>query len=213
MVFFGKTAVFLGISASESECNMKIVSYFKWSLVAMLVVGAELSALGEVGAQGGDAISKMHKKQETVTSGRIMAPESSQMGKKNSESGGGVKTVDIAAKQDFSKLAEDVKSADKTVSTMSNEMAREKTLIDQSAKMQKKIEDVNAFMAAIDQCEGNVFLTSMWGDRFNMKSKLMQMVAIAEIIKDDNNALELWCDNKSDERRMLDFFGSHPDTL
>lgn len=71
------------------------------------------------------------------------------------------------------------------------------------------VENVNEFLSAVDKCVGNVYLTSQEGDKINLKSKLSQYIAIAALVK--NNDLELWCDNKDDERLMLAFFTNHPE--
>ena len=71
------------------------------------------------------------------------------------------------------------------------------------------INNVNEFLVAVDKCKGNVYLTSAEGDKINLKSKLSQYVAIGALVR--NNELELWCDNKDDERVMIDFFTRNPE--
>ncbi len=77
----------------------------------------------------------------------------------------------------------------------------------------KNPEQVNEFIAAVDECEGDVFLTSQYGDKFNLKSKLSQYVAIAALIGENSDELELWCMNKEDEYRMLKFLEENSDIL
>lgn len=43
--------------------------------------------------------------------------------------------------------------------------------------------DVRAFMDALDQCKGNVFLITDEGDRFNLKSKLSQITGLLSLIE------------------------------
>ncbi len=43
--------------------------------------------------------------------------------------------------------------------------------------------DVHAFMEALDQCKGNVFLITDEGDRFNLKSKLSQITGLIHLIE------------------------------
>ena len=75
-----------------------------------------------------------------------------------------------------------------------------------------KIEQVTEFLKTIDKCEGEVYLTSSFGDKYNLKSKLTQYVAIAELLNSDND-LELWCDNKKDEQFFIEFFNKNPEVL
>lgn len=75
-----------------------------------------------------------------------------------------------------------------------------------------KIEEVEVFMALVDSCEGEVYLTSQYGDRYNLKSKLTQYLAVAQLLNKEND-LELWCDKKRDENKFLQFFKDYPETL
>ena len=38
----------------------------------------------------------------------------------------------------------------------------------------KNIKDVETFLKVVDECKGDVTLTSVYGDKFNLKSKLTQ---------------------------------------
>jgi len=69
------------------------------------------------------------------------------------------------------------------------------------------------FLAAIKQAKGEVWLESIHGDRYNLKSTLSRYVAFAALIQDHSNELELFCANKDDEPLFLRFFKYHPDTL
>lgn len=75
-----------------------------------------------------------------------------------------------------------------------------------------RIEEVEIFMALVDSCEGGVYLTSQYGDRYNLKSKLTQYLAIAQLLNKEND-LELWCDKQKDENKFLQFFKDYPETL
>jgi hypothetical protein len=55
----------------------------------------------------------------------------------------------------------------------------------------KCMKDVDAFRQAIKQCQGNVWLESVYGDRYNLKSALSQYVAIADLLRDKTGELEL----------------------
>lgn len=54
------------------------------------------------------------------------------------------------------------------------------------------IGEVNDFLEVVNRCEGDVWLQSVEGDKINLKSSLSQYVAIAELIKDEGNNLELF---------------------
>ena len=60
---------------------------------------------------------------------------------------------------------------------------------------------VNAFVEAVSRCKGNVFLRSLQGDIFNMKSSLSQYIAMGALLEE----LELFCEKKEDEPIMLEF--------
>lgn len=79
-------------------------------------------------------------------------------------------------------------------------------------KLHNKVE-IDAFKKAIDECTGDVYLTSNYGDKFNLKSLLSQYVAISALIGDKGDELELWCDNKLDEQRMFRFFNENPNVI
>ena len=76
-----------------------------------------------------------------------------------------------------------------------------------------KIKEVNDFLEIVNHCKGEVTLTSPYGDKYNLKSKLTQYIAIAALLNADNSELELWCDESSDEGKFMDFFLKNPDTL
>ncbi len=73
------------------------------------------------------------------------------------------------------------------------------------------MDQVNDFLAAVDQCKGDVWLVSNYGDKFNLKSKLSQIIGIGELLKTHGDELELFCDNKEDEQYLFDFFREHPE--
>lgn len=60
-----------------------------------------------------------------------------------------------------------------------------------------KIEQVNEFLAIVDSCKGEVTLRSVDGDIFNLKSKLSQYIAIAALLGQHGDELELFCSDSS----------------
>ena len=67
------------------------------------------------------------------------------------------------------------------------------------------------FLAAVNAAKDNVWLTSIYGDKYNLKSLLTQYVAIGALLGDKGDELELFCDKKEDEALFLKFFYEHPE--
>lgn len=74
-----------------------------------------------------------------------------------------------------------------------------------------KISQVEDFLAAVNAAKDNVWLTSIYGDKYNLKSLLTQYVAIGALLSDKGDELELFCDKKEDEALFLKFFYEHPE--
>lgn len=77
----------------------------------------------------------------------------------------------------------------------------------------KDKESVKKFLEVVDSCDGHVWLTSPWGDRYNLKSELSRYVAVAELIKTKGDLLELYCQLSADEDRFYKFFNDNPEVL
>lgn len=75
------------------------------------------------------------------------------------------------------------------------------------------IKEVEEFVKTVDSCRGDVYLTSVYGDKYNLKSKLSQYVGIAAIIGNHANDLELWCEDREDEPKFLKLFSDNPAIL
>ena len=65
----------------------------------------------------------------------------------------------------------------------------------------KNVKDVETFLKVVNECKGEVTLTSIYGDKYNLKSTLTQYVAVAALVGEHGEDLELWCTDKDDERR------------
>ena len=72
---------------------------------------------------------------------------------------------------------------------------------------------VNEFLEIVNNCKGNVYLTSSEGDKFNLKSALSQYIAMGALLGQKGDELELWCDDKEDEAKFMKFLNEHPETL
>lgn len=77
----------------------------------------------------------------------------------------------------------------------------------------KNIKDVETFLKVVNECKGDVTLTSIYGDTFNLKSTLTQYVAIAALVGEHGEDLELWCTDKDDEHRFMQMFKDNPDMV
>ncbi len=70
--------------------------------------------------------------------------------------------------------------------------------------------DFSAFLTAIDNCKGPVILFTEEGDRFNLKSKLSQMVGFFNLIRGGQLVkAKLYCKDEEDEQALfrLGLFG------
>lgn len=76
-----------------------------------------------------------------------------------------------------------------------------------------KVSHVENFMAACDKCKNDVWLVSPYGDRYNLKSKLSQYLAIAELLGECGDEMELFCGFKDDEVYFREFFREYPEVL
>ena len=76
-----------------------------------------------------------------------------------------------------------------------------------------KIDQIDEFLAAVDRCNKAVWLTSMAGDKYNLKSYLSRYIAIAALLGEHGDELELWCDDTNEEQYFFKFFNNHPEVL
>ena len=68
------------------------------------------------------------------------------------------------------------------------------------------IKDLDRFMKLIDECEGQVYVISDEGDKLNMKSKLTQFVALANLFSSGYiERLEMETTNEADSAKLLQF--------
>ena len=69
------------------------------------------------------------------------------------------------------------------------------------------ITDIQKFTAAVNACEGDVYLKSVEGDVFNLKSSLSQYIAIGRLIEESGDNLELFAQTREDELLLLNMLG------
>ena len=67
--------------------------------------------------------------------------------------------------------------------------------------------DVNALVDAVAKCNGDVLLRSVDGrEEFNLKSTLSQYIGIARLCEEKGDQYEIFCMDRNDEGRMMQFF-------
>ena len=69
------------------------------------------------------------------------------------------------------------------------------------------VTDVQKFIAAVNACESDVYLKSLEGDVFNLKSSLSQYIAIGRLLEESGDSLELFAQTREDEARLLTMLG------
>ena len=69
----------------------------------------------------------------------------------------------------------------------------------------KNIEEVEAFRNAVRACTGDVYLKSVDGDVFNLKSALSEYIALGRLLSEQGDSLELFATKREDEAQLLNF--------
>ena len=67
------------------------------------------------------------------------------------------------------------------------------------------VKDVQKFIEVVNSCTNGVFLKSLEGDVFNLKSSMSQYIAIGRLLEESGDSLELFAESKEDESRLLQF--------
>ena len=75
------------------------------------------------------------------------------------------------------------------------------------------IQQINDFISAIQECSGDVWLESIYGDKINLKSQLSMYIALDALLSEHGKNLELFCSDKKDEQFLYKFFNKHPETI
>ena len=65
------------------------------------------------------------------------------------------------------------------------------------------VTDVQKFVAAVNACKNDVYLKSLEGDVFNLKSSLSQYIAIGRLLEESGDTLELFAQTREDEALLL----------
>lgn len=74
-----------------------------------------------------------------------------------------------------------------------------------------KATEVNDFMNTVQSCKGSVWLESPVGDKFVLNSEFSRYVAMAALLADKGEQLELFCQLDEDKSKFFKFFNTHPE--
>ncbi len=73
----------------------------------------------------------------------------------------------------------------------------------------QNIKDVTAFFEMVDKCKGKVELVTGEGDRLNLKSKLCQFVAMANVLNSTEiPEMEIIAYEKEDTLKIIEFMAT-----
>jgi hypothetical protein len=76
-----------------------------------------------------------------------------------------------------------------------------------------KLAEVNDFLKTVEECEGEVWLESIYGDRYALKSVLSHYIAKTILLVEHGDELELFCQLPEDEVKFYKYFDKHPDVV
>ena len=71
--------------------------------------------------------------------------------------------------------------------------------------------EVRDFMSTVENCKGTVWLASPMGDKFVLNSEFSRYVAMAALLEDKGEQLELFCQLSEDREKFFKFFDKHPE--
>lgn len=74
----------------------------------------------------------------------------------------------------------------------------------------RKVFDVNDFLRTVDNCEGEVWLESINGDKYVLKSVFSRYIAMSALLAEQGENLELYCQLPQDRERFYKYFYEHP---
>jgi hypothetical protein len=65
------------------------------------------------------------------------------------------------------------------------------------------LKNIQKFIDTVNSCEHGVYLKSLEGDVFNLKSSLSQYIAIGRLLEESGDTLELFAQTREDEALLL----------
>ena len=76
-----------------------------------------------------------------------------------------------------------------------------------------KLAEVNDFLKTVDSCKGEVWLESIYGDKYVLTSVLSHYIAKTVLLVEHGDELELFCQLPEDEQLFYKYFDDHPDVV
>ena len=70
--------------------------------------------------------------------------------------------------------------------------------------------DVNDFLRTADECEGEVWLETISGDKYVLKSVFSRYIAMSALLSEQGDNLELYCQLPEDRVKFYKYFYEHP---
>ena len=70
--------------------------------------------------------------------------------------------------------------------------------------------DVNDFLRTVDECEGEVWLETISGDKYVLKSVFSRYIAMSALLSEQGDNLELYCQLPEDRVKFYKYFYEHP---
>jgi hypothetical protein len=74
----------------------------------------------------------------------------------------------------------------------------------------KKAIDVNDFLRTVEDCKGEVWLETISGDKYVLKSVFSRYIAMSALLTEQGDNLELYCQLPEDRVRFYKYFSEHP---
>lgn len=75
----------------------------------------------------------------------------------------------------------------------------------------KNVKELDGFIEAVKKCNGDVWLVSPSDDRYNLKSKFTQYIALGKLLGESGDDMELFCALKEDEVHFFEYFRQFPE--
>ena len=73
-----------------------------------------------------------------------------------------------------------------------------------------KVSEWNDFISTVDECKGEVWLESPYGDKYVLKSLFSRCIALGHLLDQHGDELELFCQFAEDEPLFYKYFDEHP---
>lgn len=70
--------------------------------------------------------------------------------------------------------------------------------------------DVNDFLQTVEECDGEVWLESNYGDKYVLKSLFSRYIALSALLSEQGDRLELYCQLPEDRTKFYKYFHEHP---